>query len=84
MADVDWDKLSFVKRSEQRLDVLSGLEGPSMPSELAEELGMHQSHVSRALSELEEKDLVKILNPDAHRGRLYRRTEEAEKILERI
>lgn len=79
-----WKKLSFVKRSSQREAVLQETDSPSMPSEIADRTGMHNSHVSRALTELRERDLVTCLNPEDHRGRLYRATEEGEWVLDEL
>lgn len=84
MNDVNWNKLSFVKRSKYRKKVLQALSEPSMPSELADELDLHQSHVSRALIELKDKDLVEVLNPEDKQGRLYSKTEEGEEIRDKL
>jgi len=83
-SEIDWSKVSFVKRSKYRKSVLKALEEPSMPSELADELDLHQSHVSRALIEMEEKGLAEILNPEDSHGRMYRRTSQGEELLKEI
>ncbi|MFB6209517.1 MAG: MarR family transcriptional regulator [Candidatus Nanohaloarchaea archaeon] len=84
MEDIEWSDVSFVKRSEQRRKALGSLEEELMPSEIAKITGMHQSHVSRALNELREKNMVELLNPDDKHGRLYRRTGKGEKIIEKL
>jgi len=81
---MDWELLAFVKMSEQRQNVLKALTEPKIPSELAKSLKMDLSHVSRALLQLEEKKLVKCLNPDTRKGRFYQRTEKATQILAQL
>lgn len=79
-----WDLIGFVKRSGYRKKILSSLEDPMIPKEIAEEVNLHQSNVSRALGELKDKELVKVMNPDAKTGRIYKLTEKGEKVLEQI
>lgn len=84
MDNTFWKAVSYVKRSEQRKKVLAAVTTPSMPSEVAKKTEMHTSHVSRALGQLREKDLVELMNPSDHRGRLYRTTDRGNKVLDYI
>lgn len=82
--DEDWELYSFVKRSTQRTKVLKALDGPTMPKEIAKDTDLHQSHVSRALNEMQDEGLVELLNPEDKHGRLYRRTDDGQHILDKI
>lgn len=65
----------FVEASNYRTKVLEELSHEDMtPSNLANKLGTRIQYVSRALKELEEKELVKNLTPDARKGKIYRIT----------
>jgi DNA-binding transcriptional ArsR family regulator len=77
MADAT-DAKSFVLRSEYRTTILKVLwqSGQLTPSEIAEQTDIRQPHVSRALSELRERDLVTLAVPDSQpMGRLYELSE---------
>lgn len=81
--------VSYIKRAKNRKEILKALDKPMMPSELVIKLYQKNSNtyfniVSRALSELKEKGLVKILNPNDKTGRIYQRTESGNKILKEI
>lgn len=81
--DDDLDTKSFVLRSEYRRTVMRRLAaaGPLMPSSIADQTEIHQPHVSRALSELNEKGLVTLAVSESQRkGRLYELTEQGEAI----
>lgn len=77
---MDWSKYSFVVRAKNRKSILLHLSDPKTPSQLSEELKLSLSHVSRAVKELEEKELIECLTPNEKVGRVYRRTPDGEKI----
>lgn len=79
-----YDLISFVSRGKIRKKVLSNLLEPHTPTELAEIIKAHRSSVSRAILELEEKNLVTCITPDEKMGRFYEVTELGEKIFEKI
>lgn len=81
---VDTELLSWIKRSKQRQEILLFLEEPRTPTEVSDEVGTQISQVSHSLSEMREKDLVKVLNPDAKTGRLYELNENGRKLLNTI
>lgn len=69
---------SFVLRSEYRFNVLRSLAGAGRltPTMIADWTEIRQPHVSRALSELQDRDLVDLtVDEDQHKGRLYALTE---------
>lgn len=77
----DWDVYGKVVASEYRQQVLHALhERPKTPTQIAEEIGKHQSHVSKTLRELVDLDLAKCVNPDAKKGRLYKLTDQGKEI----
>lgn len=60
-----------------------------MPSELVMKIYKSNSNtyfnlVSRALSELKEKKLVEVINPEDRTGRIYKRTKEGEKVAKEL
>jgi len=79
-----WKCVSFVVRAKNRTLVLKALDKPKLPSQLAKELKIHISHVSRTLSELEKTGLIECLTPDEKTGKLYRLTKKGEEVLEEI
>lgn len=77
------DLLTYVKPSKYRKNILMALENEKLkiPSEIAKELGTITSHVSSHLSCLREKDLIKCINEDARKGRLYHITAKGKNVL---
>ena len=81
--------IGFIKRGKNRKEVFMNLDKPMMPSELVMKIYKSNSNtyfnlVSRALSELKEKELVEVVNPKERTGRIYRRTKEGEKVSKQI
>lgn len=72
----------FVVGSNYRVTVLRRLEGgPATPSQIAEEDDIAITHVSGALTELRDLDLVTLLVPeDRRKGRVYGITEKGGRI----
>ena len=79
-----WKRVSFVVRAKNRTRILKALDKPKLPSQLAKELKIHISHVSRTLSELEKAGLIECLTPDEKIGKLYRLTKKGKEVLEKI
>lgn len=77
----DWDVYGKIVASEYRQQVLHSLhDHPKTPTQIANEIKKHQSHVSKTLQEIVEFDLAKCLNPNAKKGRLYELTEQGESL----
>jgi DNA-binding MarR family transcriptional regulator len=75
----------FVARSPYRKMVLLELGlSPSIPKDIAKRLNINVNHVSRALSQLKAKNLVKCINPEEKKGRVYQITEIGQRVLNRI
>lgn len=82
-----WDAAGYIASSRYRLAVckLLSRDGPDLPSRIAEELDLAQPHVSRALSELRERDIVELLVPESQqKGRLYGLTADGRAALARL
>ncbi|MFC6825607.1 winged helix-turn-helix domain-containing protein [Halopelagius fulvigenes] len=82
-----WDAAGYIASSRYRLAVckLLARNGPDLPSRIAEELDLAQPHVSRALSELRERDIVELLVPESQqKGRLYGLTGDGQAALARL
>lgn len=76
---------SYVKASSYRKGVLRALEdGPKLVSTLSEELDIALQNVSRTLRELEEKKLVKCLEPEKKKGREYALTEKGKRLAQEL
>lgn len=82
---MDWETVSYVFSSELRFKVLIELrKSQQTPSQLARGLSQPISHVSKALSELSDKELVECLTPTRKKGRFYEITKDGEEVLDEI
>lgn len=82
-----WDAAGYIASSRYRLAVCEYLmdQGPGLPSEIASATDIAQPHVSRALSELRDRDVVELLVPEAQqKGRLYDLTRAGQVALNRL
>jgi predicted transcriptional regulator len=69
---LDWKKYGYVVSSHYRKKVvISLLAGPKTPKQIAVEVDIYLSHVSKTLNELSSLDIVGCLTPDLRRGRVY-------------
>jgi len=64
------DKI-FFKKGKLRKKVLESLIEPKTATEIAKELGVHRSSISRVLLDLEKKNFVKCINPKDKNYRHY-------------
>ncbi|MFA4859731.1 MarR family transcriptional regulator [Methanoregula sp.] len=76
-----YDLVSFVGRGSVRKKVLKALFKLNSPTELAKQLNIERSTVSRAILILMEKGLVECLTPGERMGRYYRTTEVGKKVV---
>ncbi|WP_345778547.1 winged helix-turn-helix domain-containing protein [Natrinema sp. DC36] len=82
---MNWDNVGYVISSQYRIEIMKRLdEGPKTPSAMAKpNSDIPIAHVSRALTNLREKDLVELLVPEERKkGRVYGLTDEGEAIWE--
>lgn len=79
------DSFDFVLSSETRLKILAFLSRNSgTPTQLAKSIRKHLSHISRALRELERKELVSCSNPRNSKPRVYSLTFEGVRLVREI
>ena len=75
--------IEYMKQSKNRQKVLKSFHGDVLrPSQIATLAEIHISSVSKCLRQLREKELIYLLNPDFHIGRLYDITEKGRYIVE--
>jgi len=84
--DTDWDEIGFVISSRYRVIALKRLAvGPATPSQIASDAEVGIAHVSRALQDLRDKQLVDLLvSDDRKKGRVYGLTERGREVWETI
>ena len=79
-----WDLLSFLQMSKNRkqaIRIISKSEWPLMPKEVTDGMDTGFNSVSRAMRELEQRNLLKCVNPDAPHHRRYMLTKKGEEVL---
>ena len=76
-----WQDVSYIISSKYRKGILEKLTSPKTPSRLSKEININIAHVSRTLSELESKKIIKCLTPGSNKGKLYRITDYGKKVL---
>lgn len=81
-----WDLTGFVTASSYRRHVVQALSaGERTPTELADVTPVEITHVSRALSELREKDLVELRVPESQqKSRYYGLTDKGREIARNV
>jgi len=87
MPDSDkWDEISYVISSQYRVETMKRLsDGPATPSLIANDQEMDIAHISRALQELKQSELVTLLvSEDRKKGRVYGITERGRSVWETI
>ena len=77
--------ISLLKSSEYRLKIIKAIGKDTLtPSEIAEKIGIRLNHVSMFLKELKDNNLVKCLNEDTRKGRLYELTELGQNAIDKL
>lgn len=82
-----WDDVGFLlrnKTAKKIMDYMIARKMSLMPSEIAEGVDMSLKNVSTRLGYLVERSLVKCLNPNEKKGRLYVITKKSREVLKRI
>ena len=74
--------IEFFKLIEQtRTKVIKSLnKAPQMPTKIAKDIGIRPNHISMTLNQLKNKQLIKCINEEARKGRIYKLTEKGEEI----
>ncbi|MBI2128614.1 ArsR family transcriptional regulator [Candidatus Woesearchaeota archaeon] len=78
-----------MKRGKNRKKIFYVLDKPMMPSELMMKIYNKNSNtyfnlVSRALSELKDKNLVEVVNPTDKMGRIYQKTKLGNNVAKKL
>jgi ArsR family transcriptional regulator, cadmium/lead-responsive transcriptional repressor len=77
--------ISLLKSSGYRLKIIEAIGKDTVtPSEIANKIGIRLNHVSMFLKELKENKLVKCLNEDTRKGRLYELTQLGENAINKL
>ena len=77
--------IEYIEKSQYRSKVLKTLaNNAKMPSQIAKDTGIVQNHISNTIRQLKDHDLVECINPEVRKGRLYRLTDNCEKIIENL
>jgi len=83
--DEELDLYGYVSSSKRRVSVIIALkDNPMTPKQVAESTNIRLNHVSNVLSELSEESLVKCVNPNRKRGRVYKVTGIGTKVAEKV
>lgn len=84
----DWylkEDVDYVKKSHYMWEVFKTLENDVLiQKEIIERSRVSGDHVRISLSELKWKELITIINPEAHRGKLYKITDKGSKVIKQI
>ncbi|MBI2546456.1 ArsR family transcriptional regulator [Candidatus Woesearchaeota archaeon] len=77
--------LAKIKRGKNRYKVFQAIDKPMMPSEIVKKIygkvsNTHFNIVSRALTELVELKVVRVVNPKDKTGRMYQLTQLGEEV----
>lgn len=73
---MNWEKYGFALGGKRRRKIILALDIERTPSQIAKITKTNNSHVSRALAELQRKRIVKCLTPKNLVGRVYALTNE--------
>ena len=75
-------KLAYVSVSSYRVKAMKSLqdEEVKIPTDIAKDAGIRTNHISKVLTELKDIGLAECINEEAHKGRLYRLTDEGKEI----
>ena len=68
--------LGYVVSSTYRTEVMKTLiDKPKIPSQIAADTGIKLNHISNVLNQLKKKRLIRLINPEDKKGRIYELTD---------
>ncbi|MBW2976594.1 winged helix DNA-binding protein [Candidatus Woesearchaeota archaeon] len=76
--------VAFIIGSRVRKGILGLIDSPKTAKMLGKELDRHINTISRALREMEKKNMVVCLNPKNDRNRFYRITKKGKDVLRKV
>lgn len=67
-----WKSVGYVKASKYRTKVMETLkeEQVKIPSEIAQDTGIYQNHISNTLRQLKDEDLIECINPEVRKRQI--------------
>ncbi len=75
--------VAYVRASNRRKDIIKFLSyGLKTPTEIGDELDIRTNHISNLLADLKKHGLVVCATPNVRKGRLYKLTDNGNKVLE--
>ena len=78
-------EIDYVNRFKYGLKVMKSLDGDvKIPSEIANDTEIFQNHISNALRQLKEHELIDCINPEVKKGRLYHHTDKGNLIVKNL
>jgi len=78
---LDWKKYGYLISSDYRRKVvISLLDEPKTPKQIAAEINLYLSHVSKTLKELQDIGIAVCLTPELKRGRIYELTAQGKEL----
>ena len=82
MDDKILKNIKYIISSSYRTKVLNSIaKSPNIPTKIAEDCNIRISHISNTLKELKEHNLIKCINPEASKGRIYSLTSCGQSVL---
>ena len=76
MDDETLKLLGYVISPTYRTEVMKTLiEKPKFPSQIAKDTRIKQNHISNVLNQLKKKQLIRLINPEVKKGRIYELTD---------
>ena len=85
LSDEMLTEISYVKISQYRTKVMKSLDGDvKIPTVIAKDSEIRPNHISKVLAELKAHELVKCINPEVRKCRLYRLTDKGEEVTKNI
>lgn len=77
--------ISLLKSSGYRLKIVQAIGNNTLtPSEIADKINIRLNHVSKFLKELKDNKLVKCLNEENRKGRLYELTDVGKNAIDKL
>ncbi|MDO8633759.1 MAG: winged helix-turn-helix domain-containing protein [archaeon] len=76
-----FEEIVALKRSKTKTQILKALFQAKTPTEVAKQLNLHQSSVSRSILQMEQAGLLKCVTPKERNFRHYLITEKGKKLL---
>lgn len=79
-----FEEIAALKRSKTKTRILKALFQAKTPTEIAKELNLYQSSVSRSILQMEDSYLVKCVTPNEINFRHYVITEKGKNLLKNL